>query len=336
MDGPFVIRKVLTSVVLISLSVCIGLVLMEFAVRAVMPQFDPSGQVAFRSLPGGTPLGPANKTLRQIKNTGDFDVQVVFNNYGFRDDKDLAQTDGNSIFVVGDSFSFGWGVTPEERYSGVLQKLQNRPVFNISIPTDLIGYKKLVAYAERSGARIGTLIIGVCMENDIRDYGAAKSTATPSQSSAAQSLKHWLHDHSALYFFLTSIIHTSPILRDLFVKLGLIVPNLDGIEMPELAPNARSASVAELEALAEGRKAVVLIIPSRWLWVGDASRRQAVSEFHDAFVADLRARGLTVVDPRVFMERNGPPLKFHFQNDGHWRPGMHAIAAEMLLAELRR
>ena len=47
-----------------------------------------------------------------------------------------------------------------------------RPVFNIGEGSaDLDGYGHLLRYAESHGARVGTLIVSVCMENDLRDYG---------------------------------------------------------------------------------------------------------------------------------------------------------------------
>lgn len=326
-------KKAAISIALVAVSVAIGALMLEFGVRILMPQFDPSGQIRFELMADGTPIGPAGASLRQTKNTGDFDVSIAFNALGFRDDKNLAKSDANSIFVVGDSFSFGWGVEQSERYSDVLQKLSGREVFNISIPTDVDGYAHLLAYAKRSGANVGTLIIGLCLENDIWDYDAPKAPAATPPASApisVQAIKNWMHDHSALYFFLTSIIHTNDWLRGLFVDAGMITPNLEGIAPPELDAKAVRSTAAHVAALAAGQPTIVLIIPSRWLWVGDPARSKAVSESHVALVADLRERGVRVIDPRDYMERNGPPLKYHFMNDGHWRASMHRIAAEML------
>ena len=331
-------RKIFISIGLMAISVAVGVLLLEFGVRILLPQYDPSGQIRFTRLDDGTPIGPANETLVQIKNTGDFSVDVTFNKYGFRDDKDLAAATDDSIFVVGDSFSFGWGVEQSERYSNVLQEMTGRKVFNISIPTDLEGYEQLVAYAKRKGAQINSLIIGLCMENDIRRYGV-QQTETPAATQGSSIgylglVKGWLQAHSALYFYLTTVVQTQPWLRDQFVRAGLIIPNLEGIQAPELDPKAFTSSVERLVTLAGGQKTMILVIPSRWLWVGESTRRQAVSELHDRMVAELRSRGLQVVDPRAFMETNGPPLKYHFKNDGHWRAEMHRIAAKMLAEKI--
>lgn len=328
------LKKVFTSICLVAVSVTLGFLLLEFSIRQLLPQYDPSGQIRFTRLVNGATVGQPNETVFQVKNTGDFSVKITFNNDGFRDDKDLATATEESIFVVGDSFSFGWGVERNKRYSDVLQELTGRYVYNISIPTDLAGYERLVAYAKSKGATINTLIVGLCMENDIRRYDTPPPPPPPKENhvNIFGTAKGWLGAHSALYFFMTTIVHAQPWLREMFIRFGLIVPNLEGIQAPELDPQALSSSVERVVSLAQGQRTLVLMIPSRWLWVGDQTRAKAVSDLHNEMVAALRARGLEVIDPRPFMEMNGPPLKYHFKNDGHWRPEMHRIAAEMVAA----
>ena len=86
-------------------SCVVGLLLTEGAVRLTCRSCDPSGGVAFTHLPDGTAIGPANTKGRQIKNTGDYDVEVAFNRDGFRDRKSLQNAPAGSLFVVGDSFA---------------------------------------------------------------------------------------------------------------------------------------------------------------------------------------------------------------------------------------
>ena len=66
----------------------------------------------------------------------------------------------------------GWGVEEGERYSDVLDAKLRESVYNVSIPTDLLGYARLVDYARDHGAPVKRLIVGVCMENDLLDYDA--------------------------------------------------------------------------------------------------------------------------------------------------------------------
>ncbi len=311
-------------------------VIAEYSARLAQPQINPAYHLRFVEGDGGLPaLGEPNSVHRQIKNTGDFDVTVRFNRYGLRDSKNMAEATREDIFLVGDSFTFGWGVEEEERLSERLEKRIGRRVFNISVPADVDGYERLIAYAEKNGATVGTLIIALSMETDIAIYEKRKSEPAAETAPAGgrlKQLKEFLMGHSALYFMVTTIIHRTAWLRNLAVRAGLLVPNLEGIHQYRFSPEAIESTVRYLARLAQRYPTTVLVIPSRALWYG--SRTTEEERRHDAFVERLAAAGLDFVDLRPVFEAGGNPLAFHFSNDGHWNPAGHARAAEALAARL--
>jgi hypothetical protein len=323
-------------IVALTVSILLSGLLLEGAVRLLMPAYSPCGNVVFRMTPEGVPLAIPNFSGRQWKTTGDYDVRVMINHYGFRDSKDLKTSRKDDIFVVGDSFSFGWGVEEDQRFSNRLEALLGVPVFNISIPTDIRGYRKLVAYAQRRGARVGNLIVGLCMENDIADYedpsydAASKAVSWPIRNEA----KVFLALHSAAYNALTTVVHKSRFLDAAAKKLGIVVDNIAGMDRNDYDPAAIRSSVQELKELTKDVNAVVLVIPSRGLWTGD---RVAVErKVHDEFIAVARAAGLLLVDMRPIVEATGNPLGMHFKRDGHWVPSGHEAAARELAKALPR
>jgi len=101
--------------------------------------YDPRTQIVFYRNDDGVPLGPANGLVRQRQPKGDYDLQIRFNKYGFRDDQDLSDASTNDLFVVGDSVSFGWGVDISNRFSNLLADRSGLTVYNISVPTDIAG-----------------------------------------------------------------------------------------------------------------------------------------------------------------------------------------------------
>lgn len=282
--------------------------------------------------------------MRQFKNTGDFDVEVEFNRYGFRDRKDIAGSTFNDFFVVGDSFSFGWGVKEEERFSDLLQEKLKARVYNISSTTDFFGYGKLVQHAISHGAKIRKLVVGVCMENDLLDYEdletqmkAARNggdVKTSTFGGNLQAVKLYLSMKSAAYTALTFLIHQTAPLKRVAVHAGLIVDNIAGIRKNAYSETVLASSARKLVEITRPFDSTVLIIPSRGLWIGSNIATETL--VHDKFVAGLRNTGLKVVDLKSVFEETGDPLQFHFKNDGHWNRQGHAKAAEVLATVLYR
>ena len=169
----------------------VALALLECMVRLLFPIYDPSGQVDFVVGPNALTLGPTNQTMRQHKNTGDYDVAVHFNSRGFRDAKDVATARSGDIVAVGDSIAFGWGVEESQRFSNVLQTLLHRRVFNIAIPgSNFAGYDNLLKYAESLGAQIDDVVIAVSMETDLLPYSAPNQPAPPRRNEGRRFAPH--------------------------------------------------------------------------------------------------------------------------------------------------
>ena len=335
------IKRTLVNLSLLLVTSVCALLLLEFLVRQLWPTYDPSDRIHF-PCHDGVNLAPKNARLRYWTNTGDFNVAVQINGDGFRDRKDLRHADGDSIFVVGDSFSLGHGVRASERYSNLLEQALDRAVYNISIPADFDGYFWLLDYAQKLGARIDTLVVGVCMENDLLFYGPEPRRCQ--SFSTTKTLRRWimipstisltefkllLTIHSATYALVTSLIQQHDALRRLGVNAGLIFKN-EQFSGPRIYDRALLTNSADrLVRLVEPYNAVILIIPSRGLWQGD--RRTDESRIHDDFVRMLRSRDLSVIDLRPRFELKASPLDYHFPLDGHWNPRGHVLAARSLI-----
>ncbi len=314
----------------------ISVVLLEIAMRIFFPVYVPPDHIDLVRL-GDAIVGPPGAS-EHLKKTGDFDVEVQFNALGFRDEKSLTASTDRALFVVGASFPFGWGVDMRDRFSDQLQVILNRPVFNIAIPgLYLDGYDRLLHYAEANGASIKSLIISISMEKDLRIYDTSHPPSLRTiPGGKLQEFKEYLVGHSTLYVALTSITHQTPWLRRIAVRLGLLIPE------PDLMPDDFAGSTEALTTsalwvvqLARGRNAIVLIIPSRRLWVGNTADRAGAARIHEAFIKILKASGMIVVDPRDRFEQSGNPLSYHFANDGHWNKEGHQLAAEALAEVLQ-
>jgi hypothetical protein len=318
---------------MVATSVLIGIGLMEGLTRLFFPAFDTSGQVEFDYFVGGLALGRPESATRQMKNTGDFDVAVRINRYGLRDDADIAQAKEDDVVVVGDSFVWGWGVAAEQRFSNLLRAKLPVRIFNLATPTDLDGYDMLLDYARSLGAHQKRIVLAVTMENDLRLYGT--EPYAPEQTvmaSAMTATRYWLAQHSAAYGLVTTAIHQTPWLQAIAVSMGLIVPNFDGMSQNSYSPEVIEASAAKIAEIAGRYQTLVMLIPSRALWIG--ANRAVEDKVHRALVAALVRRGLEILDLRPLFEAGGAPLAYHFANDPHWNAEGHRLAAEAIARRL--
>ena len=330
-------RRLALKLAILSGTTLLGLLLLEFAIRLIFPYYSPSTQVPFYNNADGLVLGQPLKTSRQRTPKGDFDTTVSFNRLGFRDTRDLTRSSPSDIFVAGDSFSIGWGVEETQRFSNVLERDLATPCYNICIPEDIRGYIATVKYAEQQGAKIGHLVIGLCMENDVWDYTVPISTheiyARQMNKGVVRSAVKWIRSRSALWICLSHVMQKTAAGRSLFEKLGL-AKNIEAMtHKNDYSPKILAATRDELLKLTTNYNSVVLVIPSRGLWHG---QNIAVEDkIHSELVALLRESGVKLVDMRPVFEKTGRPLQFYFTSDPHWNTNGHKLAGETLAQYLR-
>lgn len=317
-------RRAILAALTVAVSISVGLGLLEALTRLFFPAFDPSGRFELSHPLGSLTLGTPGSSARQVKNTGDYDVAVRINRHGLRDDKDIAGAMPGDFVFVGDSFTWGWGVEAAERFSDRVQALTGRQVFNLATPADIAGYATLLGYAQSQGARIGEVVVAVCMENDLGLYDAVDA---PPPNPAAD-WKGWLAARSAAYLMLTTMIQQTPALKALAIGAGAIVPNFEGMGLNIYDAQVIEASADQLQALSKRYPTLVVLIPSRALWIGD--NRAEEDRVHKALVAALTARSIAILDLRPLFEAGGMPLAYHFASDGHWNARGHALAAEAI------
>ena len=328
-------------VALLILSLAAAVFVAEWSIRLALPAYDPAGHVIWQHHPqAGTVLGQPGAAARHIKNSGDYNVSVRFNRHGLRDIQDISLGNRGDIYVVGDSFAFGWGVEERERFSNVLAELLGERVFNLAASLNVDGYEKLFSYAEELGADLGRVVLSLNMIDDIQSYLAERAKApTTSQAAPApvgtsfslMTIKKFLLQESAFYFLMTqSINHIQP-LRRVLIRVGVIKTIR---EVQSGVPDRKSIDITadRLESLARRYDLTVLIIPSRGLWAG--TKQAETREAHYRVVRALRDRGVKVLDPLHELEKGNNPLQYHFRNDGHWNPLGHRLIGEILQGHL--
>jgi hypothetical protein len=326
-------RRWLARLIVLGGSLIFVVLLAEVLVRIFLPAFNPRKQLAAEIQPGGFPLCPKNATLRQATPKGDFDIMVSTNALGFRDSQDPRQAKPNALFAVGDSFTFGFGVQAHERYSERLAAALGEPVYNVAVWENFIGYQRLLKYVESQGVSVRRLVVGVCMENDLEDYSAGKSV-TDRETAAGIGMRAWLQTHSALYLAMSHAIQKVVFLRRIAEATGISRTRGDNVFPSVYDEKVLAGCRDEVLKVVGDRKAVILIVPSRGLWMG--GDEATVARIHDRFVILLKEAGLAIADPKARLESGGKPLDYYFKTDPHWNAEGHRVAAEVLAEVVRQ
>lgn len=177
------------------------------------------------------------------------------------------------------------------------------------------------------------------MENDILAYDTPtkpvpKKTPVATSPLNLSSLKYFLRDRSAAYFFTTSLIHKNAILKKLSIKIGLITPNLAILSNQAFNEKIIINSAKRLKRLSEEFNSLILIIPSRALWTGSEKQKIIADKTHAFFLSEIKRLKIKFVDMRAELKKSDKPMAFHFKHDGHWTATAHRLAAKKLAKKL--
>jgi len=323
------------SLVKMAVMLAVMVLMQEYAIRLAVPDFNPANHLQFTEHVSGLTFGRPGVSHRHIKNTGDFNVRVRFNELGLREDGRLQELGPKDFVVVGDSYGFGWGVDEKDRASEVLSSLTGRRFFNASTPAGAVShYIRMIELLRSKRVPARRVLVAFSFETDFILYDQERDLGSPSKPAAfnLQALKELLIRHSAAYFAATSLVQQTPWLRTPFESLGLIRP-VDLVAKRK-APDETliSQTLSRLKALAGMAETTVMVIPPRGLWTGNA--RSAMSAAYERFVRLAQAGSIDIVDLRPAFEATSHPLALHFEHDAHWRPEGHALAAKVVARHL--
>ena len=226
---------------------------------------------------------------------GSFSTTFRTNTRGLRDKEyTLTKTDGVSrIVIIGDSFTWGWGVNDDEIYTERLEAmLSNTETINLGVTAYSLSQE--ISYFQREGLRYNPdiLMVGFYLDDIIRGPGRNVINKSVQQSKTStqrevqknrlrvklyENMKKYVLHKSALYQFIVDRIGTKRTLVNALANIGVI--NLT--EFEDLDTNLKPAlknypakinkcwEVTQSELLQlkqithnKGIKLIIVIIPS--------------------------------------------------------------------------
>lgn len=330
---------------LLLLSFVVGTGLCEIAARTLYPHWREfySGRFMQREFVpghGSVNVGRGGFDGYFAQSDGDFRVRITLNELGQRNPEPASAANG-TIWVVADSFGFGWGVERNQTYAEVIERILQRPVYNLSSPgTDICGYQMLLARMPAK-AKPAALIVGLTMENDVRRYSCKRGEGpharpenghTDDAEFSLTGVKRSLIANSALYnFFAVTLKRIEPV-TEFLIFIGLVERPHAGREKFNTGDLARrvASTVDELlylrSMVPKEIPFAVLVAPARF----DVRDRDPIfSALRKNLRQEIRRRGIETIDPIDDFRAAGFSAT-HFAHDGHWLPLGHEIAGRRI------
>jgi len=328
------------AIIAIAVGLAMAMAVAEVGLRIAMPEWR-----EFNSLNFFKRITTANHVTYSIgkpgfegyfaQNNGDFRHHIKINDFGLRNDEPVTAAQ-NRLWVIGDSMAFGWGVERHETYTAVIARLSGQPTYSVAGPgNDVCGYQALIGRMP-DGIRPRAAIVGLILENDVREYDcrakAASSVRTENSNSVSffnlGRFKKTLNTYSAAYNVLAASLKRVPLINQLLMSLGVVSEQhvirfaLDSAGISQHVEKTVEA-VAELQTMLPPEiPFAVLLAPARF---EIRDNHPFYAEVRQKLTASLSARSIPVIDPYAAFREMGFEA-VHFQHDGHWTAAGHRAA----------
>lgn len=326
---------------------------MEVAVRVLRPQplsigryYAPDPDLGYGLLPG----------FQGKVATGEYDSRIHINEMGLRGAPVRPREPGRkSVLVLGDSFTFGVGVSNPETFPALLETRLSASGFPCRVHNAAVPGHGPVQYLRRynqlrSVLRPDRVVVGMYIGNDIFDcvwkkegtrFRVVDGWVVSGDVYRLDRCKTWIRTHSHLYRLASRIQQKILLgnqshegrfnhLTDQLLSQG------DWSQEPFLAEAWKTlrASLTDLRrrVAEDGAMLLVVLLPlecqvSDSLWAARVEGRLGRFGPQERLCSLLEEMGLACLDlVPAFLKHPGEDL--FYARDGHWTPAGHRVVAE--------
>ena len=329
-------------------SLLVGTMVLEVAIRLIAPQR--MGVPGLESV-GGLLVPRANLRGRDYS-PGDFDVQVSNNGQRLRGRREYSQVPEKGSFrilTLGDSFTYGVGVSDDETYPAHLERLLspsgrrvealNAGIYGSGTSEQVLWYKRWACHF-RPHVVVLTVYANDLQDDQARPLFALKGDSlvplprerTQDRAHAVRRTTRWLPGYS----YLSQHSHLLNLVRS---QAGALIRSQGETKAPpkktEQAPKDDSLRIyglvlARLLELVreQGAELAVVFVPPRYAVRVPGSEPQRLTRFKDCLVTSTQDLGVPFRDltPHFIAQRkNGSPL--YYDGDFHCTPRGYRVLA---------
>jgi hypothetical protein len=299
----------------------------------------------------------------------DFDVVVQHDENGFRRSEANDVVDPHEVYVLGDSFVWGYGICQHDLLSNQLARLLGCRVHNLGLigagtVQEYLIFQKQVAPRLRPGDTVVLVFFGNDFGDNVGKHlrGRVHATITdgriqlvpPPLPSAAQQWKNWLKDASCLFNLASYCIdrfQDARTSKDLFRRTTRRV--LSPVEVrTDTADGSPAVQVTRhyLAALRDdcrtkqARFFAVFVPGQAELGEDDVTSSSdlclaeevASRAAFDRLAGDLRLETADLMAPMLSAKRSGRFERMTFIHDFHWNAAGNTVAAQAIASTISR
>ncbi|MDP8298565.1 MAG: SGNH/GDSL hydrolase family protein [Candidatus Tantalella remota] len=351
-------KKVIGNIILLVFTICFCFFVIEMFLRLFAPQIiELNIKYDWRAEDDTLPYVPKTDYEGRMFLKDQFDVAFSTNSAGFRGDEDVILSPGDGAFrilFIGDSFTFGWGVSDEETYayrlSESLKKLypdKNIEMLNAAVyGYDIVQYREVLKrYLQYSP---DVIFLGFCLENDFNitplksDTGDVEDSIRVEKNDIAYHVREFINHLHLVAMVRDRLYITFPKIRNLMLSMG--INNKRDIFLKKYTPalekslNKTEKILIEMNSAAKERGAefIVVLIPLKeQIYCREeinASAEYDVDRPNAALKEILERNNIRFADtlPGLLKKSVITGDRLYFDIDPHWTKHGHAEAAEIL------
>lgn len=310
-------RQILTGAVL-AVGIIAGIGLVELGLRAFMPQLLTFPQAEKGHIPADALVyAPGDKLI--VKPSGTAEThEITFNEYGYRDPKDIAVSNMGDWVVFGGTLGFGLGSDPDAWFGSLYDyeddaEAGKPEVYNATFVGASNYFKPMVNHAFASGSKAGRAVFVVDMSQHPEILLNQKDSFDAPQQQPVET--------------------KSSFIQRLAVARALGIADAPEQQLPEpiTMPTASRVAQAMWPAIepytSERERNVVLVVPARGYWLQSAFGTVHRQNQENVARALRALKNVYVVDVSYMMRNShSNPINLYYDN-GRLKPEGQKILA---------
>ena len=299
----------------------------------------------------------------------DFDVTVEHDENGFRRGEPVAATDPREVYVLGDSFVWGYGIGQHDLLTNQMARLLGRRVHNCGLigagtVEEYMIFQKHVAPRLRPGDTVLLVFFGNDFGDNVGKHLRGRTYAKiengrveivpPAPASTLRRWKNWLKDVSCIFNLATYCIdryHDAEWTKNLGDRTTRRVPSAEEVRADTDAASPAVqitrhyfAAIRDTCREKQARFLAVFVPGQAELGEDDVTSTSDLSpldevatrQAFDRLVAELGIETTDLMSPMLAAKRSGRFERLTFAHDFHWNAAGNTVAAETIATALGR